>query len=37
MSPKQISLTLCYIDKYRFEKDISLQQTFSSLFEQTAR
>lgn len=36
MSPKLVSKTLCYIDRYRFEKNISIEHTYNSLFEKTA-
>lgn len=32
MSIKLISKTLCYIDRYRFEKGISLEHTFQDIF-----
>ncbi len=35
MSPRQISKILCYIDRYRFEKNISLEHTFNSLFQKS--
>lgn len=33
LSPTIVSKTICYIAKYRFEKDISLEHIFSSLAE----
>lgn len=36
MCPKLVSKTLCYIDRYRFEKNISVEHTYSCLFEKTA-
>lgn len=37
MGPNQIAKILCYIDRYRFEKNITLEHTYKSLFEKTEK
>lgn len=37
LNPRQVSRILCYIDRYRFEKNISLEHTFKSIFEKIQR
>lgn len=37
MNPRQVSKILVYIDRYRFEKNISLESTFNSIFEKAGK